>query len=205
MRAVIGPCIILCTAFTILACVTHTRPITVRIPEYQAPAGSSPLSSLAPLTVEVLPFRDARKELEGEVTAAFGVPMGHVRFDQSPATLLMQVVLSELKAGGHSVVDHAEGPRIVGTVREFHAHTDTTPIYWDVIGNLAVSLQVSRGPGSDPGPALDYHSQCTDRTYLYPSSSFIAGAMRKCINDFASAFRTDGRAAEALRQASSSL
>jgi hypothetical protein len=188
----------------ILACATHTRPVTVRIPDYEAPSGSSPLSSLAPLTVQVLPFRDARKELKGEVTAAFGMPMGHVRFDQSPATLLMQVVLSELKAGGHSVVDHAEGPRIVGTVREFQTHTDTTPFYWDVIGNLAVSLQVSRGRESHPGSALEYQTRCTDRTYLYPSASFIAGAMRKCINDFASAFRTDGRAAEALRQASSS-
>lgn len=192
---------ILVSALILSACATHTRPITVRIPDYSAPSGSSTLLSIPGLTLRVLPFKDERRDLGGEVTAAFGVPMGHVRFEQSPAALLGQVVISEINAAGHTVTDSAQGPQLAGTVREFIAHTDTTPLYWDVIGNLVVSLQVSPAPAASPAAPLDYHARCVDRTYIWPSETIIAGVMSKCINEFAGNLRNDHRFTDALRGA----
>lgn len=192
---------ILIAALTVSACATHTRPIVVGIPDYSAPSASSTLSSIPHTVIRVLPFNDGRKDLEGEVTAAFGVPMGHIRFEPSPATILGRVVVSEFKAAGHTVADSAEGPQISGIVREFNAHTDTTPLYWDVIGSLDVSLRVSSSRGTTPGALLEYHAQCTDRTYIWPSETVISGVMNKCLNEFASQLRDDGRVTDALRNA----
>jgi hypothetical protein len=177
----------------------------VRVPEHSAPSNSSTLSSIPPVTVRVLPFNDDRKDLEGEVTAAFGVPLGHIRFEQSPAALLGQVVTSELKAAGHTAADSAEGLQITGTVRESKAHTDTTLLYWDIIGSLAVSLQVSLAREVNPGVPFDYDARCMDRTYIWPSETIIAGVMSKCINEFTNTLRNDGRVTEALRKALSGL
>ena len=131
--------------------------------------------------------------------------MGRIRFEPSPATLLGQAIISEIKAAGHTVTDSAEGTQITGAVLEFEAHTDTTLLYWDVIGNLAVSLQILVARGTNPGALLDYRTRCMDRTYIWPSETVIAGVMSKCINEFANKLRNDGGAADALRNALSGL
>jgi hypothetical protein len=188
----------------------HTLPIavvTVGIPKHSASSGSSKLSSIPPAIVRVLPFNDDRKDLdiEGKSTAAFGVPMGNIRFEPSPATLLGQAVISEIKAAGHTVTEGVDGTQITGAVVEFETHTDTTLLYWDVIGNLAVSLQIIGARGSNSRAPLDYRARCMERTYIWPSEALIAGVMSKCLTDFANKLRNDVRAANALRNASSGL
>lgn len=179
--------------------------VTVGIPKHSASSGSSTLSSIPPAIVRVLPFNDDRRDLdiEGKSTAAFGVPMGNIRFEPSPATLLGQAVISEIKAAGHTVTEGVDGTQITGAIVEFETHTDTTLLYWDVIGSLAVSLQIMGARGSNPGALLDYRARCMERTYIWPSETVIAGVMSKCLNDFANKLRNDIRAANALRNASS--
>lgn len=181
-------------------CATHSRPITVRMMEHTAPSERSTLSSIPPITVRVLPFHDRRSQLEGgPITAAFGMPMGHVRFEQSPAYLLGRAVISELKAAGHTVTEAPSGTQITGTVMQFEVSSDTTLLYWDIIGNMAVSLEIlpSRRRGSRE--TIEYRARCVERTYIYPSESIIAGVMRECINDFGSKFRNDESVARLLR------
>lgn len=175
--------------------------VTIGIPKHGASSVSSTLSSVPPAIVRVLPFNDERKDqdVEGAATAAFGVPMGKIRFEPSPATLFGQATISEIKAAGHSVTDGAEGMQITGAVLEFEARTDTTLFYWDVIGSLAVSLQFSAARGTNPGAPIDYRARCMERTYVWPGEAVIAGVMTKCIGDFANKLRNDGRAADALR------
>ena len=131
--------------------------------------------------------------------------MGRIRFEPSPATLLGQAIISEIKAAGHTVTDGTEGTQITGAVLEFEVHTDTTLLYWDVIGNLAVSVQILVARGINSGAPIGYHARCMDRTYIWPSEAVIAGVMSKCIDDFANKLRNDGRVADALRNALSGL
>lgn len=188
----------------------HTLPatiVTVGIPKHSASSGNSTLSSIPPATVRVLPLNDDRKniDIEGMATAAFGVPTGRIRFEPSPATLLGQAISSEMKAAGHTVTDSAEGAQITGSILEFEAHADATLLYWDVIGNLAVSIQIPLVRGANSAASLDYRARCMDRTYIWPSEAVIAGVMSKCIDDFANKLRNDGKAADALRKARSGL
>ncbi len=181
--------------------------VTVGVPRHSASPASSTLSAIAPVAVQMLPFNDDRTDLdvEGRSTAAFGVPMGKIRFEPSPASLLGQAIVSELQAAGHTVTDRANSAQVAGAIVEFEAHTDTTLMYWDVIGNLAVSLQIAVARGKQPGTSLDYRARCVERTYIWPSEAVIASVMGKCIRDFADRLRIDGRAAGALRGASSGL
>ncbi len=175
--------------------------VRVGIPRHIASPGASALSSVAALTLRVLPFNDDRKniDLEGMTTAAFGVPMGRLRFEPGPATLLGQAVASEFTMAGHTVTDSANVVQVTGAVQSFEVQTETTLLYWEVIGELGMSLQVS-GAGDMTG-SLAYQTRCTDRTYVWPGESVIAKVMGKCINDVAAKLRNDGRIAEALRQA----
>ncbi len=175
--------------------------VSVGIPRHSPPSGHSVLSSIPPATVRVLPFNDDRKDLdeEGRASAAFGVPMGRIRFQPSPATLLGQAIVSEIKAAGHTVTDGTEGAQVTGSILEFEAHTDTTLLYWDVIGNLSVSLQIQVARGTNPGAPVTYRARCLDRTYAWPSEAVIAGVMSKCVNDFSNQLRDDRRFADALR------
>lgn len=176
---------------------------TIAIPKHRAPSGRSALSSIAPANVQVLPLDDDRRDIdvEGTVTAALGVPMGRLRFDPGPTTLLGQAIVSEVVAAGHTVTDGGEGMQITGSVLEFEAQTSTTPLYWDVVGRLALSLKVAARTSGTAAP-LDYRAACTDRTYTWPTEEFIAGVMNKCISEFASRLRVDGRLATALSDAS---
>ena len=176
---------------------------TVAIPKHSVPSGRSKLSAIPPVAVRVLPFNDNRKDidLEGRTKAAFGVPMANIRFAPSPSTLLGQVIISEFKAAGHTLTDSVAAAQITGAVVEFDVHTDTLLLYWEVIGNLAVSLQVPGVRGAQPAAPLDYRVQCLDRTYVWPGEAVIAGVMSKCINDFATKLRDDSRVADALRHA----
>lgn len=178
--------------------------ITIGIPKHSASSASSTLSSIPPLRVRLPPFNDDRKDLdmEGELKAAFGVPTGHLRFDPSPATLLGQAITSEIRAAGHTVTDGSEDTQITGAVLKFEIVTDTTLLYWDITGNMAVLLQISDARGTNTEAPIEYRLRCMDRTYVWPSEAVIAGTMSKCINDFASRLRTDGRAANSLRSAS---
>ncbi len=174
-------------------------PVTVRLPEYMPVAESSALSAIPPKTVQVLPVVDKRSDASGgSREAAFGVPMGDVRFAQSPAHLLGNVIVSELESAGHTVSDAPSGVRIAATMSEFKVHTDTTPLYWDVIGDLAISLQVSSVQNGDPPETFEYKARCTERTYIWPTESVIAGVMGECVSDFGKQFRNDGGVANAL-------
>ena len=203
MNSVIVTATIVMLTLIVSSCATHSRPITVEIPAYAAPAGSSALSSIPPVTVRIVPLVDKRRDPEGGmVTAAFGVPMGHIRFAQSPANVVGQVIIAELRAAGHAVTSNPADTQISGAVQEFEVHTDTTPVYWDVLGHIVLSLQLV--PAGAPTATFDYEVHCTDRTYIWPSESVIAGVVRKCLDDFAAKLRNDARVAELLRRDSSS-
>jgi hypothetical protein len=151
--------------------------------------------------MDVLPFNDDRKDLdaEGQASAAFGVPMGRIRFEPSPATLLGQAIISEMQAAGHTVTDGAEGVQIAGSILEFEVNTATTLLYWDVIGNMSVSPQIQVARQPSPRAPMDYRVRCRERTYVWPSEAVIAGTMGKCISAFANELRNDGRVADSLR------
>lgn len=177
--------------------------VAVDIPLPMAASSGSSLSLARPTAIRVLPLDDDRPDtdVEGSTVAAFGLPLARIRFDPGPATLLGQVLRSEILAAGHAVVDRAHSTTLKGSLRAFEVHTDATAFYWDVIGSLAVSLQVQSLQVAVAGARLDYRARCVNRTYVWPSQDVIAQVMGQCLQDFATQLRSDGRVAMALRDA----
>lgn len=125
--------------------------------------------------------------------------MGRIRFEPGPATLLGQAIVAEIEAAGHRVTDGAAGMQITGAVLQFEAHAEPSLLYWDVIGNVAVSLHIAPAGRANPLAPLVYKTRCLDRTYVWPGETVIAGVMGKCISELATQLRHDSRAAAALR------
>ena len=97
--------------------------------------------------------------------AAFGVPMGNITFDPPEARVvknLLEVELTKIlrEKGVQSPQDY------VCDIVEFGVNTNTTPLYWDVIGRIKLVLKQN-------GKEYDLFGTRTERTYLWPSESII--------------------------------
>lgn len=97
--------------------------------------------------------------------AAFGVPMGNISFNPTEPQLVKRLLEVELtrrlrEKGVQSTRDY------VCELVEFGVNTNTTALYWDVVGR--VRLLVKQG-GKDYPLAGTY----TERTYLWPGEQLI--------------------------------
>jgi hypothetical protein len=97
--------------------------------------------------------------------AAFGVPMGTVEFDPPAAQFIKQELETEL-----TKLLTEKGIRskryYVADLIEFGVNTDTTPLYWDVIGRI--HLLVNEGENQH-----DLFGTHTIRTYVWPGEEII--------------------------------
>jgi hypothetical protein len=97
--------------------------------------------------------------------AAFGVPMGNVTFDPPEAKLVkntLEVELTKLmkKRGLQTKRDFS------CDMLEFGVNTNTTPVYWDVIGRISLVLKQN-------GKEYNLIGTHTERTYWSPDEAII--------------------------------
>lgn len=109
--------------------------------------------------------------------AAFGVPMGNITFDPPEAQQvknLLEVELTRLlrERGIQSQRDY------VCDLVEFGVNTDTTPLYWDVIGWVRLVLKHS-------GREYNLLGTHTERTVVWPSESVIAKVVDESLKQIA--------------------
>lgn len=134
-------------------------PVTVRM---DAPGAwtATPADSLVEVKV-----KDARASRGGTRQAAFGVDMGDIVFDPPEARIvkvrLEQALNRLLKQKGVT-----QRQTVECDLKEFTAGTDTTPVYWGVVGRISVVLR-------DNGRELPLSSSATERTYVWPGETII--------------------------------
>lgn len=98
-------------------------------------------------------------------TAAFGVPMGSVEFNPPAVELIKQKLEAELtklltESGVRSKRFY------IADLVEFSANTNTTPLYWDVIGRVHLILKSGKNQH-------DLFGTHTKRTYIWPGEKII--------------------------------
>jgi hypothetical protein len=147
-----------------------------------------------PLSAEPRPLRlgafvDRRPDRGriGERQAAFGASMGDVHFSRDVADFLRETVSDDLRAAGHTFVDEAAAPELTGEVLRFWVHTDTTPLYWDVIGEIELRLVLATRPPRTTTHACESH----ERTWTWPSKGVVAGVLDDCLTELMAALRAD--------------
>lgn len=173
--------------------------ISIQIPSHTPAIKDSQLASIPPQTVH-LKTQDARTpgRAEGTREAAFGVPMGNVNIEPPAVEIVKDVIMSELKIAGHTISNTEQQTNISATVQAFEVRTKTTPLYWDIIGDTIIELEVMNQSGEKFRHS--YKSTCNGRTYVWPGGELIKKVMQSCIADFAETMRNDKELAEAINK-----
>lgn len=141
--------------------------ITINMPQLASPS----LESLAVVNVN-----DTRQSgvAASKREAAFGVPMGTIEFDPPETQIVKQKLetkLSELlkESGVRSKVLYD------ADLIEFGVNTDTTPLYWDVIGRIQLVLRNDQNQ-------YDLFGTHTSRTYIWPGEDIIKEVIDESLN-----------------------
>jgi len=147
-----------------------------------------------PLAIKVVPFADGRadKSRLGERFAAFNVSMGNVYLSRTVPGYLTETVTDDLLAAGHKVDESGQDVTLTGEVKKFSMGTETTMLYWDVVGEIELRLKAE--PASDPAAARErsYITRQSRRTYAWPSGSLFEEVLNLCMEDLVGQVRADG-------------
>jgi len=113
--------------------------------------------------------------------AAFGVPMGNITFDPPEAQIvknLLEVELTKIlrEKGIQSQQDY------VCDLVEFGVNTDTTPLYWDVIGRILLILKQN-------GKKYNLFGEHLERTYAWPGESIIKEVVDESLQQIVAGLR----------------
>ena len=181
--------------FIITGCI---QDISVEIPPHMPAGNHSELTAIPPQKIRLKAVKDERilYRAEGTREAAFGVPMGTVDFYPSVEQIFQDVIEVEFQRAGHTLVSEDQPVTLSINVLTFEVATDTTPLYWDIIGRAVIELEIEK-PDRKP-TTHNYASMCQDRTYVFPSGKLIQEVMKNCIADCAAKLRTDPTLAQAI-------
>ena len=116
-----------------------------------------------------------------KLEAAFGVPMGNVTFDPPEAQVvknLLEVELTKIlrEKGIQSQQDY------VCDLIEFGVNTNTTPLYWDVIGRIQLVLKQNE-------KEYNLFGKHVERTYARPGESIIKKVVDESLKQIAAGLR----------------
>jgi hypothetical protein len=126
---------------------------------------------------------DLRKPLavESKREAAFGVPMGNIRFQPSEAQLVKTVIENEL-----SNLLNQKNIKSKQTYEcdliEFRVNTNTTKLYWDVICRIRLTLKHG-------GKGYNLFGTDTERTYVWPGEAIIKKVVDESLKQIAAGLK----------------
>jgi|WetSurMetagenome_2_1015567.scaffolds.fasta_scaffold01442_2 hypothetical protein len=155
-------------------CAACVSDITVKMQPYPLPAG--PVLARVTVTDLRAPGTAASKR------ETFGVPMGNIQFDPPEAQMVKGVLEGELtkllaESGVQTPRDYA------CDILEFGVNTNTTPLYWDIIGRVRLVVKSGRGEKS----LLGTH---TERTYVWPGEDLIRKVAEESLRQIAAELKT---------------
>ncbi len=134
------------------------------------------------LSIYLEPLADRREQRFriGERHAAFKVSMGSVYTNRQVTAYLTEAIQNELLAAGHELRSEPGDINISGEITKFWTWTDTTMTYWDVIGEVQVTMTVDF-PATGKRITRSYTADAKDRTYLWPGEKLVADVIDKAV------------------------
>lgn len=186
-------------AFLFLIFTGCIQDISVEIPPHTPTDNHSELAAIPAQKICLKAIKDTRilDRAEGTREAAFGVHMSTVDFYPSVEDIFKDVIKAEFQRAGHTLVGDDQPITLSATVLTFEVATDTTPLYWDIIGKAMIELKIKKADRK--ATEHNYSSMCQERTYIFPSGELIQKVMKHCIAEFAQKLRNDPKLAQAIR------
>lgn len=169
--------------------------LLVSLPAWPGPQISAP-QTVKPTGYLFTRFIDRRTQPEriGERQAAFGMRMGDLFLNRKPVEFLQEALSTELAANGKLPAESAQSGAVVeisAQLDKFWVHTDATPLYWDVIGEIGLKLIVKTLQTDQPATERNYSCLANERTYIWPSEDLVAQVLGQCVNELMSKVRTN--------------
>ena len=142
--------------------------------------------------IRLIAFTDQRNEKNriGERHAAFNVSMGDIYTNRDVAAFMTEAIQNELLASGNKLTDDPKDITVSGDVIRFWIWTDTTALYWDIIGEIEVNLNVL-SPISGKESQKLYKAKSTKRTYVNPSQELVEEVVSDSIRKLMLEIRQD--------------
>lgn len=113
--------------------------------------------------------------------AAFGVPMGTITFDPTEVQVVKNLLEAELTKilRDKGISSHRD---YVCDLVEFGVNTNTTSLYWDVIGRIKLVLKQN-------GKEYNLFGTHTERTYIWPGERIIKKVVGESLKQVATGLR----------------
>jgi len=142
-------------------------------------------------TVCLTEVSDARLETGrvGERFAAFGVSMGDIYFARSVPDYLRENLELELTAAGCRLSSTNAKAKLQCAVSQFWVTTKTTPLYWDIVATIKITVTDAARPAVPP---RDLTATASRRTYIWPSASICEQALQESLGEVMKQFRDSG-------------
>ena len=150
------------------------------------------LKSAVTKKINLAPFQDMRIEKNriGERKAAFNVSMGDIYSNRDALSYVSEAVQNELLASGNSLTDDKLDIILNGELIKFWVWTDTTALYWDVIGEIELKLTFSYQK-ADKTLSKIYKAKSESRTYVYPTKDLVTTVVSDTVKSLMYDIRKD--------------
>lgn len=112
--------------------------------------------------------------------------MGDIYFSRSVPDYLRENLELELTAAGCRLTATNAAVQLKCSVNQFWVTTKTTPLYWDVIANVSITVSDAARPTASP---QSFTATCSKRTYVWPTASHCEEALGESIADIMKQFR----------------
>ncbi len=122
----------------------------------------------------------------GERHAAFGVSMGDVYFSRSVDGYMRENLELELTAAGCRLSNTNTAAKLACDVNKFSIRTHTTPLYWDVIAEMSITVS---NLTQSPPQKQELSATATKRTYVWPTASLCGNVLDESMDKLMTQFR----------------
>ncbi len=145
------------------------------------------------LKIKLVPLEDQRPEKGriGERFAAFGVSMGNVFLSRSVTAFLSDTISDDLRAAGHTIQDTDQDVTVSGSLLRFWIDTKTTPLYWDIVGEIQVKLIAKSTKPVDSSRERLYAVRQVKRTFVWPTQALFNKVLDACMEELMQKIRSD--------------
>lgn len=188
-------------AILLTACASN---ITVT-PKYEGTQKeNTALASVPTVKFKLGNFEDRREQkaepiLVGHREAAFGMPMGDIFSERPIFDIVRNTVKTELIRNGHTIVNNNENISIKGKINKFWVRTDVTALYWDLVGEVSIMIEVSSPTRKMPILLGPYSGKNVERTYLNPSQEIATRVLDKSLEDAMRAMSADPKLTRVIK------
>lgn len=159
----------------------------------RADQAAVPQPSGQAVKIKLAGVTDARQDRGriGTREAAFGVSMGEVHLGQNVADAVQQALSDDLLAAGYRLVETGQDLTAEGRLRKFWVRTDTTALYWDVVGEVELELAVVPATQTRESVQKAFACRQVQRTYVWPSATLLGKVLDACVAELMLKVRTD--------------